>query len=63
MDFFGSPSPPPAPIITAPPVMPTPDDKAVKDARRRSLAMQLSRRGRASTIDTQGAAGGDTLGA
>jgi hypothetical protein len=49
----------PPPAIQAPPVMPTPDDEAVKRARRRSLAAQLGRRGRQSTILSQG---DDTLG-
>ena len=39
-----------APAITSPPVMPTPDDAAVKAAKRRSIAEQIRRRGRASTI-------------
>lgn len=46
-----------APIITAPAVeperkMPMPDDEAVKKARRRSIAAQRARTGRASTIFT-----------
>lgn len=40
----------PAPEVKAPPVMPTPDDQAVKDAKRRSLAGRYARRGRQSTI-------------
>lgn len=42
------------------PTMPTPDDEAVRRARRRSIARQLGARGRQSTILTGGA--GDTLG-
>lgn len=45
---------PSAPTVTAPPVMPTPDDDAMRRARRRSLAAQLGRRGRQSTILSQG---------
>lgn len=48
------PPPPPAP-------MPEPDDAAIMDAKRRSLAAQQSRSGRASTILTGlGGAGGET---
>ena len=43
-----APSAPPAP--TPPTPMPTPDDQQVQEAQRRSLAEQLARRGRASTI-------------
>lgn len=41
-----------APAVTPPPIMPTPDDAAMVAARKRSLAEQISRRGRASTILT-----------
>lgn len=41
-----------APAVTPPPLMPTPDDAAMIAARKRSLAEQISRRGRASTILT-----------
>lgn len=41
---------PSAPTIAAPTVMPAPDDEATKDAKRRSLAGQLQRKGRQSTI-------------
>jgi hypothetical protein len=44
-------------------VIPTADDQAVKDARRRSITAQLRRRGRASTILTGDSSVGDTLGA
>ena len=40
----------PAPV--ADPVMPTPDDDAIRQARRRSIIQQMGRRGRASTILT-----------
>lgn len=63
MDLFGkSPSVVPPPVIAPPPVMPTPDDESVRKARRRSLAAQYGRRGRASTrlSDQQGES--DTLG-
>lgn len=50
---------PAAPV--APAVMPTPDDEAVKRARKKSLAEQAARSGRQSTIlDSYG--GGDMLG-
>lgn len=49
------------PPIPAPPVMPVPDDTAVKAAKRKSLAEQLRRRGRASTILSDEST--DTLGA
>lgn len=39
---------PPAP--SEPTVMPTADDAAVKNAKRKSIAAQVARRGRASTI-------------
>lgn len=38
--------------IPGQPVMPVVDDKAVQDARRRMLAQQMARGGRASTILT-----------
>lgn len=44
------------------PVLPRPDDEAVRRARKRSITAQLLRRGRASTILTQPSFG-DTLGA
>lgn len=44
----------PAPVVTQPTVMPTPDDEAQKAAKRRALAGQLQRRGRESTILDQG---------
>jgi len=53
-------SAPPAPAVPAPAVMPTPDDEAVKAAKRKSIAMQMSRSGRDSTILTP--PGGDKLG-
>lgn len=40
------------------PVIPSPDDAAANDARRRSIAQQLARRGRASTILTDSGTGG-----
>lgn len=44
------------------PVIPTPDDATVKDARRRSITAQLRRRGRSSTILTGDSGGSDALG-
>lgn len=54
-----APTPPP---VAPPPVMPVPDDAAVQAAKRRSIAMQLQRRGRQSTILTDPVTGGDGLG-
>jgi len=65
MDIFGGAPSTPAPVIpvvTPPPVMPIPDDKAAKDAKRRALSRLASRSGRQSTILSQGD-GTDTLGA
>lgn len=42
-----------APAVIAPAVMPTPDDDAVNQARRRKAAELQSRGGRASTILSQ----------
>lgn len=50
-----------APTIEKPAVMPTPDDDAIKKARRRSISQQLARSGRESTILSPDQ--GDTLGA
>lgn len=41
---------PPPPVVEKPKIMPTPDDDAVKRKRRKSIAEQLTRSGRASTI-------------
>ena len=46
------------PAVSAAKAMPTPDDSLARKARRRSLAEQMQRRGRASTILTAD----DTLG-
>lgn len=46
-----SPTPGPSPLPDVPP-MPTPDDQAVKLAKRRSIAAQRARHGRVSTIFT-----------
>lgn len=55
-------APLPDPLATAvaepKPVMPTPDDAAVKAAKKRSIALQLRQRGRASTILTDVSGGG-----
>lgn len=49
-----APTPSPAPSITPDiPVMPTPDDDAVRRTKRRATARQLARRGRLSTIFTE----------
>lgn len=44
------------------PVIPVADDKAIQDAKRRSISDQIRRRGRASTILTDTTGGGDALG-
>ena len=48
--FGGGNDTPAPPSPTAPTVMPTPDDQAVQAAKKRSIAAQVARRGRASTI-------------
>lgn len=53
--------PAPPPVVEAPPPLPLPDDKAVQDAKRRSIAAQITRRGRQSTILSTPASS-DTLG-
>lgn len=53
------PAPPPT-ALPQPPPMPTPDDEAVKMARRRSGASQRVRRGRLSTIFTDPTSGDGT---
>ena len=53
---------PAAPAVTTPTAMPTPGDAASKAAERASIAEQLRRRGRASTILTDQAATTDKLG-
>ncbi len=47
-----TPTPAPAPAPTVAPVtpMPTPDDAAVKEAKKKSIAAITARQGRASTI-------------
>ena len=52
----------PAPTVEKPAVMPTPDDDAVKKAKRRSLVEQMQRKGRESTILTEGTDAADVLG-
>jgi hypothetical protein len=42
----------PPPTVTPPPTMPLPNDQAVQDAKRRSVAAQVQRQGRQSTILT-----------
>lgn len=46
--FFKKPKAPPPPA--APTIMPTPDDEALKAARKRKLAQDMGRSGRLSTI-------------
>lgn len=54
----------PAPAVTPPTAMPSPGDAAAKAAERASIAEQLRRRGRASTVLTdQGSGTTDKLGA
>lgn len=53
---------PPPPVVTPPTPMPLPDDEAIQQARRRSIAAQMQRSGRASTLLTQDPVTGGTLG-
>lgn len=55
-------NPPPAPTPTAPTVMPTADDASVQAARKKSIADQTHRQGRASTILTSDQDTSDKLG-
>ena len=55
-------STPAAPAVTPPTAMPTPGDATTKAAERASIAEQLRRRGRASTILTDQEATTDKLG-
>ena len=56
------PPPEPVPVVTPPTPVPLPDDEAVAAAKRRSIAKQMQRSGRASTMLTQDPVTGDTLG-
>lgn len=53
---------PPAPTVTPPTAMPTPGDAASKAVERASIAEQLRRRGRASSILTDQTGTTDKLG-
>ena len=53
-----APAPAPAPVVEKPPVMPTPDDEAIRQAKKKSIAAVVGRQGRASTILSDS----DTLG-
>lgn len=53
---------PKAPRVEAPKAMPTPDDAAVTEARRRRIASERARSGRASTLLSGGGASRETLG-
>lgn len=66
--MFGGKESSPAPAPTPEPVtpMPTANDQAVKDAKKKSIAAMTARQGRASTIlsaDDSSGGGGGTLGA
>jgi len=52
----------PAPTVPKPAVMPIADDEAVKAAKKRSLVEQMQRKGRQSTILTDGTDATDVLG-
>ena len=52
-----------APAVTPPTPMPTPGDDAARAAKRQSLADQMARQGRASTILTEQSGTTDKLGA
>lgn len=54
---------PPPPQVEAPTPMPTPDDAAVQEAKRRSVLAQVQRQGRASTILTADSGSSDRMGA
>lgn len=51
-DKDSAPAAPPPPKVEPVTPMPTPNDAAVKDAKRKSLAAMTARQGRASTILT-----------
>lgn len=53
---------PAAPAVTPPTPMPTPGDDASRAAKRQSLAEQMARQGRASTILTDQTGTSDKLG-
>lgn len=57
-----TPPPIPAPVVTPVTPIPLPDDQAVADAKRRSIAAQMQRSGRQSTLLTSDAPTGGTLG-
>jgi hypothetical protein len=59
----GTAAAPATPAVTPPTAMPTPGDAATKAAERASIAEQLRRRGRASTILTDQTGTTDKLGA
>lgn len=56
-----APKAPKAPTVEKPAVMPTPDDDAVRAAKRRSLSGMMNRSGRQSTFLSNDV-GSDTLG-
>lgn len=69
MNLFGGlfggndkPAAPAAPVLEAPTPMPLPDDEAVAAAKRRSIAAQMQRSGRQSTLLTNDPVTGETLG-
>lgn len=59
--FTGGGSAQSAPAVAAPTVMPSPDDEAIRAAKKKSIAAIVGRQGRASTI-LSGSDGPDTLG-
>lgn len=63
LGYQGEPAPLiPAPALKTPPAMPTPNDEAVRVARRKALAGVYKRRGRESTILSDAVTGAETLG-
>lgn len=60
--LFGGKDAPQTPQLSKPETMPTPDDDAARNAKKRSLAAQAQRRGRQSTILSDPLSGGDLLG-
>ncbi len=57
-----TPESPALPALSAPAVMPIPDDQAALDAKKRAIATAQNRSGRASTVLSQPGGDSDTLG-
>ena len=61
-NLFGLKKSKPDATAQGPQVMPLPDDQTILNARKKAIAAQMQRGGRTSTILTDGASGGNTLG-